>query len=597
MTQSEGAPGVNDAGSALRGPPRWQALSGRAILVLLVVAVYWPTARFGYVAYDDNWYGSDNAHVQQGLTAASVQWAMTARVAMNWHPLTWLSLMLDVTLFGDRPEPHHVVNVALHAVNVLLLLSVLHAMTGMFWRSALVAGLLAVHPIHVESVAWISERKDVLSMLFWLLTMQAYRWYARDAGIGRYLLVTLFMILGLMSKPMVVSLPFVLLLLDFWPLRRMGAADLSRRFARSFGGLLLEKAPLIAVAVVCMLVTRIVQHGDGTLTEGRWMTLGEHLRMIAVGYMAYPSKMLWPDNLAALYPNLALLGQQQWSDGQVVIAAMGLAAVTLMALVLARRVPWLVTGWLWYLGAMVPVIGFVQVGRQAMADRYAYIPFIGLYIIVAWGLGAVLDRVRSRLAVHCGAAAIVAAVIVLAAIAHRQVWVWKDSVTLFSLALDVTENNWMMLNNLAGVLVQQGKRDEALPLLDAATSICRECSWVHEHNGETLAAAGRLVEAQRAFERAIALNPLSASAHSNLGVVLVHLGSAASGFAALKRAVEIEPGRATWRKSLAIGLALDGRPDEARAVIDQAIQQHPEMRPELQPILEAILSGDTLHSP
>jgi Tfp pilus assembly protein PilF len=327
------------------------------------------------------------------------------------------------------------------------------------------------------------------------------------------------------------------------------------------------------------------------------MTIAERAQMIVMGYAMYPLKMLWPDDLAVLYPNLMLIGRQQWELWQVALAGAGVAAVTLTAIAYAKRAPWLFVGWFWYMGTLAPVIGFVQVGRHVMADRYAYIPFIGLYMIVAWGLGSIVMRIARPLLTGCATAIAAAWVIALAVMAHRQVWVWSDSVTLFSHAIAVTRDNWMLLNNLGGVLARQGKYDEGLPLIKAATEICHDCGWVHEHYAETLALSGRLFESQRAFERALELSPTSASAHANLGVVLVRLNSNTRGLEHLRRAVELDPADVRWRRSLAVGLSLDGQRDEAVAVLEHAMREHPHMRNELQRTLEAILLGGTLQTP
>jgi tetratricopeptide (TPR) repeat protein len=573
----------------------------RLALVALVIAVYWPAMRFGYVQYDDPEYVSQNIRVQQGLSVPTVAWAFTTGDVANWHPITWLSLMLDSDIhrwltpllggsFWTHAAVHHSMNILLHGMNVLLLFGVLRSMTGMVWRSAIVAGLLAAHPMHVESVAWISERKDVLSLLFWLLAMQAYVRYSRELSVPNYLLVLLFAALSLMSKPMAVTLPFALLLLDFWPLQRMEFPALNIRFWRCLGLLFAEKIPLLMMSVAMSIVTVRVQHREGILTEGRWMTLPERLEISIVGYARYLGKFFWPADLAALYPNLVPLGVDQWSSTQVAGAAGLVLALSIVALVLLRRAPYLAVGWLWFLGTLAPVIGLVQIGRHSLADRYTYIPYVGLYIAVVWLLGDALGRVRAQRVLAQGAsvACAIAGLLALGYHAHQQVYKWEDNITLFSHAAAVTERNWMMLNNLAAVLEQGGRRNEGLQHLRAATEICHECAWVHEHYGEMLARAGRLYDAQMALERAVTLDPNDQLARTNLGMVLSQRGQMASAMPHLQRAVELKPDSADARKNLAVVLALNGQTEQAIEQLREAIRLNPGKGAEYQSLIEAI---------
>jgi tetratricopeptide (TPR) repeat protein len=557
--------------------------------VALVVAVYWPAMGFGYVQFDDPEY--INTMVRRGLTAEGIQWAFDLRGHVaNWHPLTWLSLMLDTSLFGDNAAGHHAVNIAMHAANVVLFLGVLQAMTGMVWRSAIAAALLAVHPLNVESVAWVAERKDVLSLLFWLLAMRAYVSFARAPGALRYLLVTALLALGLMSKPMVVTLPLALLLMDFWPLQRIERAWRSPRPTWGVAVLVAEKTPMLVMSAIVARITVAVQHESGKVVEGRWMTLGERLDMALTGYARYLGKLLWPSDLAVLYPNLAPLGIDQWSTAQVAAACALISAISLAALVLIRRAPYMPVGWFWYLGTLIPVIGLVQVGRQSIADRYTYIPYLGLYVAATWLLGDLLSRWSAR-ACQIGAAVAVVIVIALAVIAHRQVRVWRDSETLFAHALAVTDRNWLMLNNLGGVLAGKGDHDRAIPLLERATAICQECGWVHEHHGQTLLNAGRLREAQRALERAVELDPTNGEAHMNLGVAVVRQERFASALPHLRRAVELLPHSADARKNLAIGLSLAGRTQEAIEQMREAVRLSPDRADEFEAVIRAMTAG------
>jgi tetratricopeptide (TPR) repeat protein len=406
-----------------------------AALALLTLAAYLPTLHNGFVNLDDGLYVTGNPHVQQGITGAGVAWALTANVANNWHPLTLLSHLLDCQLFGLDAAGHHATSLLLHLANVVLLFAVLRRLTGAVWRSAAVAALFAVHPAHVESVAWVAERKDVLSALFWLLAMAAYGRYARRPSVGRYLPVALAMALGLAAKPMVVTLPFALLLLDIWPLERLGLG---------WKRLAVEKLPLLALSAASSLVTLHYQRTSlAPLGLDPWSL---RLANAAVSYTAYLGKLLLPSNLAVFYP--IPLAIPAW---KVAGAVALLAILTALAVRTARKAPWLLVGWLWFLGTLVPVIGLVQVGRQAMADRYTYIPSIGLFVAIVWGIAGLVGERRAVLAT---AAAVVIALLVAGT--WMQAGTWRDSVTLYRHALAVTPDNYLAHLGLAKALVAKG---------------------------------------------------------------------------------------------------------------------------------------------
>jgi hypothetical protein len=407
-----------------------------AALALLTLAAYLPTLHNGFVNLDDGFYVTGNPQVREGITRASAAWALTANVANNWHPLTLLSHQLDCQLFGLDPAGHHATSLLLHLANTLLLFAVLRGMTGAVWRSAIVAALFAIHPAHVESVAWVAERKDVLSALFWILAMAAWMGYARRPSLGRYLLVALTMVLGLMAKPMVVTLPFALLLLDVWPLERRGLG---------WKRLIAEKLPLLALSAAASLVT--LRYQRTSLAPLDLVPWSLRIANAAVSYAAYLGKLLLPRNLAVFYP--IPLAIPVW---QVAGAAALLAGLTALAVWKARRAPWLLIGWLWFLGTLVPVIGLVQVGRQAMADRYTYLPSIGLFVAIVWEIAALAGKRRAILAT--AAAAIVA---LLAAGTWKQAGTWHDSVALYRHALAVTRGNYVSHVGLAKALV--AKRD------------------------------------------------------------------------------------------------------------------------------------------
>jgi protein O-mannosyl-transferase len=406
-------------------------------LALLTVLAFLPSLGNGYVILDDPLYVTANREVRQGITLEGAAWALTANVANNWHPLTVLSHMLDVEVFGLPPVGHHLTSLLLHLAGVLLLFEALRRMTGAAYRSALVAALFAVHPTRVESVAWISERKDVLSGLFWMLALLAYLGWVRRPSAGRYLLVTLALALGLAAKPMVVTLPCVLLLLDFWPLGRRGLR-----------GLIVEKIPLFALSAASSVVTLHYQRTSMAPLD----VLPWDLRLAnaAVSYVSYLGKAFLPRNLAVFYPFPMEI--PAWKTAGAVLL---LALVTALAVWRARKSPWLLVGWLWFLGTLVPVIGLVQVGRQAMADRYTYLPFVGLFLAVVWGTAEWAER-RGALRPVLGALAVLA-ILGLAGMTRAQTRHWRDGVTLFRHALAVTGNNPLARQGLARALAAAQK--------------------------------------------------------------------------------------------------------------------------------------------
>src|SRR5208337_1542954 len=425
------------------------------ILTAVTIGAFWQLKDNGFITYDDPAYISENPQVQGGLSRSGFLWAFSATtVAGNWHPLTWLSHMLDCQLYGVNPRGHHLTSLFIHLVNTLLLFWVWVRLTKRLWPSALVAALFAVHPLHVESVAWAAERKDVLSAFFWLTTMWAYLRYVERPGMGRYLLLPLSFALGLMAKPMLVTEPFVLLLLDYWPLGRWPqrpVVNSGRKKGKPTPGsgphpaawrLAWEKAPLFVLAAISCLITIIMQKGAGAVASMDKLPLGARLSNALVAYVSYLVKMLWPRNLAVFYPH-PLSGFPGW---QIAGAGLLLAGVTALVLRGARRYPYLPVGWFWYLGTLAPVIGIVQVGAQAMADRYTYLPLIGVFIILAFGaadLGA--GRRPRQLAL---AASFSLALLACLIFSWRQAGYWRNSQTIFTQDLAVTGNNSIAYSNL-----------------------------------------------------------------------------------------------------------------------------------------------------
>jgi hypothetical protein len=398
-------------------------------------------------------------NVQAGVTPESITWAFTATRASNWHPLTWLSHILDFQLFGLNAGWHHLINVLFHIANTLLLFFVLRGMTGALWRSGFVAALFALHPLHVESVAWVSERKDVLSTFFWILTMWGYAGYVRRPGIKRYLLVLLLFALGLMAKPMLVTLPFVLLLLDYWPLGRLqpgSSLNGSRSEQRSLGlKLILEKIPLFFLSAGSSVATFMVQKSGGAVASLDSMPLSARVANALVSYVSYLGKMFWPYHLAVPYPLRAELPGWHVAGSSAL-----LLAITLLALRAVRRRPYLAVGWLWYLGTLVPVIGLVHIGSQAMADRYTYVPLVGIFVVIAWGISELAAGWRYRKIGLTALGSVVLAILMVTS--WHQVGYWKSSVTLLERSISVNPNNPVASMNLGHALIAGGKLEQGI---------------------------------------------------------------------------------------------------------------------------------------
>jgi tetratricopeptide (TPR) repeat protein len=492
-----------------------------------------------FIYFDDNRYLTENPVVQAGLTWHGLGWAFTTLHASNWHPLTWLSHMLDVQLFGMNPGAHHLVNVAFHAANAALLFAVLARMTGARGRSAFVAVLFAVHPLHVESVAWVAERKDVLSTFFGLLALGAYARYAEQRSLCRYGAVVLCFALSLLAKPMWVTFPFLLLLLDAWPLRRVAGLALPQEEGPAalqvvpLRGLLLEKAPLAALSLASSAVAMVAQNRGHAMT-GLELGLGARLGNAALAYAKYLGKTLWPESLAIFYPHPgdALPG------AQAVAAAALLCALTALAVWQARRMPWLAVGWLWFLGTLVPVIGLVQVGGQAMADRYTYLPIIGLFIALSWGAHRLLGAWRRGVPLR---AAAVLATLALCAATWRQLGFWDDHDKLFHHTIEVTPPNALAQATLAEGLRHEGRLDDALPHAEEAVRI-NPYSAKHWNNLAMLHMdMGHLEQARDELLQSTKVEPAYALGWSNLGQVELDLGQLDAAAQALQQATRLAP--------------------------------------------------------
>jgi len=540
------------------------------LLAALTLALYWPAHGFGFVNYDDPVYVTLNPQVQKGLTWNGVSWAFTAEHASNWHPLTWLSHMTDVQLFGQVGGWHHLVSALFHAANSLLLFLVLVRMTREAGPSLLVAALFAWHPLHVESVAWISERKDVLSTLFWLLTLWFYADYAQrrvgDPAPRRrtwtYLSALTCFALGLLSKPMLVTLPFVLLLLDVWPLKR---APLQTSALKDWCALTREKIPFFALAAVSGAITVLAQQSGGALASLSYIPLQDRVTNALVAYVVYLRKMLWPVDLAVFYPHP---GASPWA--LVVLSGALLGLITAVVLWQARRRPWLGVGWFWYLGTLIPVIGLVQVGNQAYADRYTYVPLIGIFLAAAWGAQEWVSSRPRRLA----ATSIVLGVALVACgwLTHRQLQHWENGETLLRHALAVTEKNYLAHHNLAYLLAATNRLDEAQAQYEQALAILPTYYEAHLNLGTLLLKKGLLDQAAEHLLLALKANPNSAEGHYNLGVILGMREKPEAAAVEFSRALALQPDHLNAHYNLGLALASLGRLPDAEPHYREALR-------------------------
>jgi Tfp pilus assembly protein PilF len=582
------------------------------ILVVATIALYYPVSHHPFLNYDDDAYVTENIHVQSGLTWATVQWASTTFESANWHPLTWISHALDYQMFQLDPGGHHETNVVLHVVNVLLLFWVLLRATGSVGPSLMVAALFALHPANVESVAWISERKNLLSMLFFLLALGVYRWYAREPRVTRYAVVAALFALGIMAKPQVITFPFVLLLWDYWPLRRMfsgtreasSGEHLAAMPGRGLSWLIMEKLPLFAICAASAVITLKAQQGSGAMGGGNWHPFSARLGNAIVSYLRYMGDAFWPSSLSLYYPhpgNSLVL----W---QAIAAATIILAVTFLVLVDRSR-RYLLVGWFWFLGTLVPMIGLVQVGNQGRADRYAYLSFIGLFIMVCWGVAGWAKQ--QQISTAKLAAVGVAMLIALAVTTRRQITYWDDNVTLWSHAVQVTKNNYVAEDHLGGALLADGQIEAAMPHFYRAVAInpndpdsnlniggyeqqqknfpqaiaqynkvigATQDSVVlygivrakaFNNMGYSYRELGDLPHARESFEAAVALNPQYPKAWIGLGLVDQKSGKLGAAIQAYSKAMKLQP--SDWGYLLlARALEQSGNNNAAQSAIQQA---------------------------
>ncbi len=535
-------------------------------LAVMIMAVYAQTARFDFVNYDDNLYVTNCAHVKAGLTAQGIAWAFTTGDASNWHPLTWIAHMLDVTLFGERPGAHHLVNAAWHLANTLLLFFVLRRMTGALWPSACAAAVFAVHPLHVESVAWVAERKDVMSTFFWLATMAMYAAYVKRRGALRYAGVFVLLALGLLTKPMLVTLPAVLLLLDIWPLKRF---DADKGFVPQAAWLAAEKIPLFALAAASSVVTFLAQRHGHSIAAIDVLSMPWRLANAVVAYGKYLLLTVWPHGLAVFYPHPgpALPG---W---EVAVAGAVLLAITAAVAILARRYPYLLVGWLWYLGTLVPVIGIVQVGSQALADRYTYVPMIGLSIMAMWGLADIAERWRVPKKALAAVGGIVIAVLTVCA--GVQASYWRDSISLMTRALAVTKGNYLAHKNLGVALANDRRYAEAVDQYQQGIKAKGNDPDLYYNLGNALGEMGKSNEAMASYRKALQIDPRHAETHYNLGNALAKLQRFDEAMVEYRETLQAQPAHLGALINLGNALAVTHRAAEAAPYYVEALKIEP----------------------
>ncbi len=576
------------------------------LLVLAAFAIYLPIIFLGFVNYDDPLYVTDNSLVRRGLTWDGINWGFTHSYSANWHPITWLSHMLDVQAYGLAPLGHHVTNVLFHAANTVLLFLWLRTLTGACGRSAVVAALFALHPLHVESVAWIAERKDLLSAFFGILTLWAYSRYARESKKSFYWIAVFLFALGLMSKPMLVTWPFVMLLLDFWPLGRGAVSARSnavttRSWLRRWLTLVVEKIPFFLMTLIASFVTFSTQKAEHAVVSLQTVSLEQRFINIPVAYIRYLGKTFWPVDLSVLYP----LTTFSWLAAGA--ALVGLLAITLLALQQAKARPYLITGWLWFLGTLVPVIGLVQVGNQSLADRYTYLPSIGLFIMLVWLVADIAEgsAVRRGLVIFVTVAALAACALVTG----RQLLYWQNSETLFRRTLATTTNNsvaWVNLGSALGAyrehrealacyqravkitpnyaeawfdigcaLGELNRVDEAIAAYKIALNLNPNHRRLRNNLGAALAAKGLLEEAEINLRAAVALEPTAADVRNNMGNLLARQGQWPAAIAEFKQALALEATMTEARVGLAGALAKAGNYDEAVSELSGLLKQDP----------------------
>jgi tetratricopeptide (TPR) repeat protein len=539
-------------------------------LIVIILAVYMQVGNHEFVNYDDEVYVTKNPHVASGITGKNIVWAFTSVYGCNWHPVTWLSHMTDVELYGMNPRGHHLTNVIIHTVSTLLLLFLLLRLTGALWPSAFVAALFALHPLHVESVAWVAERKDVLSAFFWFLTLLIYAEFTAKRKPTLYFLALFTFILGLMSKPMLVTLPVVMLLLDFWPLNRVVHGDQESGLRQLSGrvlALVKEKTPFLACSLLSGIVTIYAQ--TGAMSDLNFVPVPLRIENALIAYVTYISKTLWPQDLAMLYPYSQELPLWQAIGSLLVLLLVSGATIRAW-----RTYPYLVVGWFWFLVTLVPVIGLIQVGSQSMADRYTYIPVIGLFIMAAWGVRDLTYKLPYReviLALLAGAVIVVSAVVT-----WQQIGYWRDSYTLYRHTLQVTGDNYLIHFNLGLTLERQKDLDGAIREYQEAVRINPGYKLAHGSLGTVLASKGELDAAIGEFQAALLIDPDYQDVHNNLGLALSRKGDLDSAIREYQEALRISPDYIEAHNNLGVAYGKKGNLDAAIREFHEVLRINPD---------------------
>lgn len=545
-------------------------------LVISTLLVYWQVKDFSYINYDSPEYVFDNYRVQSGLSLSNIQWAFTTTYFSNWHPLTWLSHMLDVELYGLNPGHHHITNVIFHIINTLLLLYFLNKTIGQVLPSAFVAGLFALHPLHVQSVAWIAERKDLLCCLFFLLTLISYVAYQSKPSWSRYCLVLLLFGLGLMAKPMIVTLPCVLLLLDFWPLKRIFfnkavSKENSQNPSTEIHGvvrLLVEKIPFFFLSFVSCLLTFYAQKLSGAVASVTELAVPDRIGNALVSYLLYIFKTAWPVNLAIIYPHPGT--QPGWL---ILLAAVCFVLLSCICLSRPLRAPYLLLGWLWFIGTLVPVIGIIQVGIQALADRYTYIPLIGLFIIFSWSLYLCIPKQWNRSL--CFSSIATSILLVLSVVSWNQLQYWQNSTSLFTRAIEITENNYVAHNNLGYQFIQNNQFKEAQIQFEKSLQIEPNFEIAQLNLGRSLVHEGKIESGINHYIEALKIKPDYADAHNNLGNALLKINRTREAAHHYLQAIRYNDSLFNAYNNLGALLILDGKYDAAIDILQKAVDLNP----------------------
>jgi protein O-mannosyl-transferase len=541
------------------------------LLVAFVLILYWQVSGFEFVGYDDSQYISLSS---KKLSADSIAWSFRSIDAANWHPLTWLSLMLDYNLYGSNAGGYHVTNLLLHILNTLLLFFLLNKMTGTVYRSAFVAALFALHPLHVESVAWVSERKDVLSALFWLLTMYAYFLYTQKPHVTKYLSVIILFALGLMAKPMLVTLPFVLLLMDYWPLERMRLGqitndDNSNTEKRPLPSLILEKVPLFVLTFFSCIITYIAQNKYNAVVSFEHISFPSRILNVFDSYAGYLGKTFWFQNLGVFYPY-----PKSFNFTAVTGSILLVLLITALVIMRIKKTPYLAIGWFWFLGTLVPVIGIIQVGSQAMADRYTYIPLIGVFIFLSWGMVHLLSKIKYGKYINL----FIAVIFLTAAITvtYHQVRIWKNNFTLFGHAIEFDKEKYIAYHILGYNAAKYGDNERALYYYYQTLKINPKYDPAYLNAGNVLQKMGRLDDAMNCYRKVLQINNRSAEAQYNLGIIFILKNKPEEAIIHLTESLKIKPDDADAHNNLGVALMRMGNIKEGLEHFQRALNFNPD---------------------